>query len=101
MERVILIKYGELSTKKDNRIFFIKTLSNNIENKLSGYDVKIIKDLGRMYIYFNDKDLDNIINIISNIFGIHTYHVAFITNTSTSDIEEVIIEALKKEKYCL
>ena len=61
MNRVILIKYGELSTKKANRNFFIKTLSNNIENKLHSYDVKITKDLGRMYIYFNDNDLDNII----------------------------------------
>jgi adenylyl- and sulfurtransferase ThiI len=34
MNRVILIKYGELSTKKANRNFFIKTLSKNIEDKL-------------------------------------------------------------------
>ena len=99
MNRVILIKYGELSTKKANRNFFIKTLSNNIENKLHGYDVKITKDLGRMYIYFNDNDLDNIIDIMSNIFGIHTYHVAYIADTNTDDIERIIIESLTKEKF--
>ena len=44
MNRVILIKYGELSTKKGNRNFFIKTLSNTINEKLKNYDVKIIKD---------------------------------------------------------
>ena len=99
MNRVILIKYGELSTKKANRNFFIKTLSKNIENKLAGYEVKITKDLGRMYIYFNESDLDIIINIMSNIFGIHTYHVAYITNTNTDDIENNIIKLLKKEVF--
>lgn len=99
MNRVILIKYGELSTKKANRNFFIKTLSKNIEDKLSNYNVKIAKDLGRMYIYFNDNDLNNIINIISNIFGIHTYHVAYIADTNTDDIEETVLKSLKKEKF--
>lgn len=99
MNRVILIKYGELSTKKANRNFFIKTLSKNIEDKLSNYNVKIAKDLGRMYIYFNDNDLNNIINIISNIFGIHTYHVAYIADTNTDDIEDTVLKSLKKEKF--
>ena len=31
---LILIKYGELTTKKDNRNFFINTLENNIKNLL-------------------------------------------------------------------
>ena len=30
MEKVILIKYGELSTKKDNINFFLKKLRENI-----------------------------------------------------------------------
>ena len=34
MKRIILRKYGELTTKKDNRGFFIKTLRKNILNKL-------------------------------------------------------------------
>ena len=39
MDKVILIKYGELSTKKGNLNFFIKTLFNNLKNKLRDYDV--------------------------------------------------------------
>ena len=34
MNRVILIKYGELTTKKGNRKFFINTLYKNINDKL-------------------------------------------------------------------
>ena len=61
MNRVILIKYGELTTKKGNRKFFINTLYKNINDKLKGYDVKISKDISRMYIEFMDKDLDKIL----------------------------------------
>ena len=67
MNRLILIKYGELTTKKGNRNFFIKTLTKNIEHKLSNFDVKIKKDLSRMCIYFNDCDLKKIIDTIKDI----------------------------------
>ena len=39
MKKLILIKYGELTTKKDNRKFFVKTLENNIKNKLKNYQI--------------------------------------------------------------
>ena len=35
MDRVIMIKYGELTTKKGNRKFFINTLYKNINDKLT------------------------------------------------------------------
>ena len=60
MDRVLLIKYGELSTKKANRNFFINTLYKNLKSKLEGFEVKIHKDRARMYIEFLEKDLDNI-----------------------------------------
>ena len=71
MDRVILIKYGELTTKKGNRKFFINTLYKNIQEKLKKYDVKIHKDISRMYIEFNNSDLDKILKKINKIFGIH------------------------------
>ena len=94
MNRVILIRYGELSTKKGNRNFFVKTLTNNIEHKLSNFNIEIKKDLGRMYIYFEDKDLNDITFVLKNIFGIQMYHVAYITNTNTEDITKTVLSVL-------
>ena len=34
MKKVILIKYGELTTKKSNRLAFVKLLAKNIQNVL-------------------------------------------------------------------
>ncbi len=99
MNRVILIKYGELSTKKGNRSFFINTLYNNICSKLVNYDVKITKDRARMTILFKDEDLDNIKDIVSKIFGIHTFHVAFVCSSDVDDIKNTLLNVISDEKF--
>ena len=54
MEKLILIKYGELTTKKDNRKFFIKELVNNINKKINNIELEY--SLDRMYIKSNNLD---------------------------------------------
>ena len=39
MKKIVIIKYAELNTKKDNKRFFLKTLAKNIEDKLSDITV--------------------------------------------------------------
>ena len=53
MKELIMIKYGELTTKKDNRKEFIKILTQNIQRLIKD-DYEIIKDNSRMYIKCND-----------------------------------------------
>lgn len=99
MDRVILIKYGELSTKKGNRNFFINTLYNNVRNALKDYCVKIHKDRARMYIEFKDEDLDSIKLLVDKIFGIHMYHIAYVVDSIEDEIKNVLLEVVKKEKF--
>ena len=95
MKRVILIKYGELSTKKGNRNFFIQTLYQNIKNKLKNYDVIIMKDRSRMYIEFHDSDLDKIKEKLDCVFGIHMYHVAYIVDTNIDAIKDMVCQLVQ------
>lgn len=99
MDRVILIKYGELSTKKGNRNFFINTLYNNVRNKLKNYDVKIYKDRARMYITFKDSDLDEIKGVVDKIFGIHMYHIAYVVDTNEEIIKKSLLDVVSQEKF--
>ena len=99
MNRVILIKYGELSTKKGNRNFFINTLYNNVKLKLKRFNVNIFKDRARMTIKFDDKDLDSIIKVIDKIFGIHSYHIAYVCDSSSEDIKRCVLELVEKSKF--
>ena len=99
MDRVIMIKYGELTTKKGNRKFFINTLYNNIKEKLKNYNVKIHKDISRMYIEFNNEDLDKILKKINNIFGIHEYLVAYKVETNIEKIKQTVLSLVENEKF--
>lgn len=94
MNRVIMIKYGELTTKKSNRKLFINALYNNILNKLEGMEVNIRKDISRMYIEFNDSDLDKILKKINHVFGIHAYLVAYKLDSDIEQINNTILNLL-------
>lgn len=99
MNKVILIKYGELTTKKGNRNFFVTTLKKNIKNKLKKYSVEIINDLSRMYIYFEEKDIHEITHIIDQVFGIHMYHIATIADTNVDSIFDVCLELSRQLSF--
>lgn len=99
MEDIVLIKYGELTTKKDNRKVFINLLSNYLYEKLKNYDVKIVKDRARMYVYFDDKYVDDVICVLKNCFGIHAFNLAYKVNTNSVDIKEKVLELLNNISF--
>lgn len=100
MKRIILIKYGELTTKKDNRGFFIKTLRKNILNKLTDYNIEIKDDYYRMFIYCEESDIDKIISILKSIFGIHEIVICISsTDTSILNIKNISLDIMKNKTF--
>jgi len=97
MQKLILIKYGELTTKKANRNLFINKLSDNIKNILKGEKVKIKKDRVRMYI--ETDNIDNVSKKLLNVFGLHGIVIAHRVNTNTEDIKEAILNILKDKQF--
>ncbi len=99
MEKVILIKYGELTTKKGNRNFFVHTLTENIKTKLKNYPIVIKKDLSRMTITFDEENLTSILEKINEVFGIHAYHVAYKVPSILEDMQSEMLTMLKNEEF--
>lgn len=97
MNRVVLIKYGELTTKKGNRKFFINTLYQNLKKKLNNLDVKISRDISRMYIEFSDNDLELVLKKLNQVFGIHTYQVAYKIETDSEAIKNLAVTIMKNK----
>ncbi len=97
MENLILIKYGELTTKKANRNTFINLLSNNIKNVLINENYNIKYDRVRMYIECDHPNI--IIDKIKNVFGIHSIVLCHKVNTNIDDIKEKVLELLKNEDF--
>jgi len=96
--KIILIKYGELTTKSGNRNVFITKLYNNIKNALDGYRFKIIKNRVRMFIETDD-NIEEIVNILKNIFGIHSIVVATRVNTNIEEIEDTCLDVAKNTNF--
>ena len=94
MEKIILIKYGELTTKKNNRNIFINTLCENIKKQLKNYKIKIIKNRVRMFIETDD-NIDEIVEILKNVFGIHGIVVAYKVDTNIDVIKTSVLEIIK------
>ncbi|MBR3660280.1 MAG: tRNA 4-thiouridine(8) synthase ThiI [Bacilli bacterium] len=94
MNRIILIKYGELTTKKGNRKLFINTLYKNINLKLKNLNVTITSDLSRMYIEYESSEEELILKKIKEVFGIHKFLIAYKTNSNMDNIKNTIKEVM-------
>lgn len=91
MEKVIIIKYGELNTKKDNINYFIKALRNDLNNKI---DNDVEYDHGRMIIFgqTNDKVKD----ALNKTFGIYEYEIGY--KLEPNNIDTISLELVKLVK---
>ena len=100
MEKLILIKYGELTTKKGNRNLFIKILTKNIEEMLQNYDVNIIKNRVRMFIEVKGQKFDEVVKQLQKVFGLHS--IVICEKVNTKDIEElkkIAFKMLEQETF--
>ena len=99
MKKTIIIKYGELSTKKDNINYFLKILKENIDNLLN-WKHFINYDRGRMFVDVDDEYIDKTISVLKKTFGIHEIIVGFIDNEMDFDkICDNVLELIKEENF--
>ncbi len=97
MKKLLLIKYGELTTKKGNRNTFIKLLVRNINAILNGIDYRIQYDRVRMYI--ESDDIEIIISKLQKVFGIHSIVECYKVNNNMEDIQSSLVEVLKNVSF--
>ncbi len=96
MNELIMIKYGELTTKKANRKMFINILNQNIERVLKDEDVLISKDKVRMYIKCNNAS--KIALKLKNIFGVFSIVIAYKVDNNLEDVLKKSLEIMDKSK---
>ena len=99
MEKLIMIKYGELSTKKDNIKVFVEKLFNNIKKKLKDYDITITKNKVRMFIDIKENDENEIVKKLQEVFGIYSIVICYKVNETIEDINKESYELLKRISF--
>ncbi|MBQ7918277.1 MAG: tRNA 4-thiouridine(8) synthase ThiI [Clostridia bacterium] len=87
MEKVILIRYGEIFLKGKNRGFFEKTLLTNIRNSLVKFNLEVNKVPGRFLVEKYDEDDEfEIIERLKKIAGIFSFSPAIYFETTLDEI---------------
>lgn len=98
MKKIIILKYGELTTKKDNINYFLKTLKNNINIILKDINHTITYDFGRMFIDVKSEDIEKTVEKLKCIFGIHEIIVGYISEDKNLDNIKTNTLSLIKDK---
>ena len=99
MEKVIIIRFGEIFLKGKNKKFFENLLEKNIKNALSIYDCIIEKSHNRFYVAgYNEEIEDSIIETLKKVFGIHSVSPAVKMPTDISQVANIICDDLPYAK---
>lgn len=99
MQKIIMLKYAELNTKKANIGMFLHILKQNIEEKIGNF-ANIEFDKGRMFIKTEEENYSFVLNSLKKIFGIHEIEVGYqIENTKMSLIEESLIKIIQNKDF--
>ena len=98
MEKIIIIKYAELNTKKSNINYFIKILKDNVSYALDKIEADVKFDKGRMFVTSSESNFNLILNKLKSVFGIHEIISGYKLNSrEIDDIKEEVVNLLKEE----
>ena len=75
--QVLIIRYSEIHLKGNNREFFENALITNIKTALKGYTFDFSRSNARYVLRnFDTMLLDDIVDVVTNVFGVHSVSVA-------------------------
>lgn len=95
-EKIIYLKYSELTLKKNNRPMFIRILTDNILLALKEFSFNLKKFHDYLVIEnFNDNDLEKINAILKKIPGLQYITIAYKVNKCIDDIKNVILKNIE------
>lgn len=92
----VIVHYGEIGTKKGNRVFFEKVLAKNIRRKLQGEKLK--RTYGRFVVELNgSSDINKITSALSSTFGIANFAFAVRAELNLDDIMLKALDVAKED----
>ncbi|ACU78356.1 thiamine biosynthesis/tRNA modification protein ThiI [synthetic Mycoplasma mycoides JCVI-syn1.0] len=99
--KYILIRYGELTLKGNNRFQFIDKLISNIKFKLKQFDkedIKFIKDHNSLTLEIKDELETQIVEQLKTVFGIYSISIINYVNKDLEQIKKTVLQIAKNSK---
>ncbi|WP_290490811.1 MULTISPECIES: tRNA uracil 4-sulfurtransferase ThiI [unclassified Aerococcus] len=98
MKELIMIRYGELSTKGKNKRKFVATLGRNIREALGEYpEIKINQQHDFMFMELNGAPQDEVLDSLEKVFGIQSFSPAIELERDFDLLKEATVKLVKAE----
>ncbi|MEK4565915.1 tRNA uracil 4-sulfurtransferase ThiI [Alkalihalobacillus sp. FSL R5-0424] len=95
----ILIRYGELALKGKNRVAFEKQLLSNIRHVLKPIQgIKVKRTFGRIIVELNEAEPAPIVELLKDIFGIHSFSLAIRVDHVVEDMQKAALKAVQESE---
>lgn len=92
----ILIRYGEIFLKGNNRGYFESALAKNIRTALENFTFKFVRAQNRFLLEDYDEAYEtDIIDKLTKIFGIHSVSVAVKVKSTEEELEKAAVLMMK------
>lgn len=107
MDKVVIIRYGEIFLKGKNRDYFESLLIKNIKHSLYSIKCDFTRSQGRYFVENYDiDDEDEIVDRLKKVFGIYSLSVAYKVETKADqafcDIKDCLKNlAVRTEEDCV
>lgn len=96
MDNILLVRYGEIGLKGKNISTFEKKLVNNIKAALKGTESTVGNHHGRIYVYYNENEKNDVIRRVKNVFGIVSVSPVIKVDNEVLAIEETILAEMTR-----
>ncbi len=98
VEKVVIIRYGEIHLKGNNRGYFEKVFMNNLEKSLTGIRHEIHKPSGRYVVEnYDETRTDEIVQRLCKVFGTHSVSIAYKVPADIDRIFDIVSQIAPKE----
>jgi thiamine biosynthesis protein ThiI len=96
LDKVIIIRYGEIHLKGKNKRFFENKLVENIKNKLEGIDYVFTCKHSRYIVSDYRPEMEKeLIARLKTVFGVHSISIAYLAESNIEDIAQKAILTCK------
>ncbi len=97
MEKILLVRYGEIHLKGLNKPFFERKLLQRINNALADSGALSRYEQGRIYVRgLKEEDCDRVLERLKKVFGIHSVSPSVAVEKEFSAISDAAAELVEK-----
>ena len=97
MEKVLLLRFGEIYLKGKNKFSFEKQLLDNIRHALKGIPCALVRTRGRYLVEgLNEQTVSEAKNRVKKVFGLHSFSEAVKVAASMDELKKEAMAFLPK-----